>query len=335
MNKPRVLITHWVHDSVVGKLSPHCELILNPEMEPFDRETLLAHAREADAMMVFMPDSVDAEFLEAAPNLKIISAALKGYDNFDVKACTEHDVIFTIVPDRLTVPTAELTIGLMLATGRRMAEGDAAIRRGDFQGWRARFYGTGLAGSTVGIIGMGQVGRAIAKRLQAFDCRILYSDPQVMQVEQDSPWDASAVTLERLLAESDFVVPMVPMNATTLHLIDRSALAAMKPGAILVNACRGSVVDENAVADALESGHLGGYGADVFELEEWHRGDRPAHINPRLLSHPRTFFTPHLGSAVDRVRREIALEAADNILQALRGEVPKGAINDVRRRLPT
>lgn len=331
MSKPRVVITHWVHPEVIDLLQSRCEVVANPGRETLPEENLRRQVADAEAVMVFMPDSVDSAFLDACPRLKVISAALKGYDNFDVDACTERGIWFTIVPDLLTAPNAELTIALLLAAGRRILEGDRFIRTGKFNGWRPELYGTGLAGTTVGIIGMGAVGRAIALRLAGFETRILYVDPVPLPHDLEVQWNAKAVHLDELLSRSDYVLPMVPLKPDTLHLIDRDKLSRMKDGAILVNACRGSVVDEIAVAEALASGKLAAYAADVFELEEWTRGNRPRAIPSALLDHPRTVFTPHLGSAVDPVRREIALEAARNILQALAGERPQGALNDLQR----
>jgi phosphonate dehydrogenase len=332
MNKPVVVITHWVHPEVIDCLAASCQVVPNPTRETLPREEIVRRAREADAIMTFMPDSIDASFLDACPRLKVVGAALKGYDNYDVDACTARGIWLTIVPDLLTIPTAELTIGLMLALGRRMLEGDAHVRSGEFRGWRPQLYGTGLAGVTVGIIGMGAVGRAIAQRLHGFEARIVYADPQPLPAAQERAWNAERVALDALLACSDYVVPMVPMRDSTLHLLNRDSIGRMKRGALLINACRGSVVDERAVAIHLASGHLGGYAADVFEMEEWARPDRPRAIPEELLrSRHNTFFTPHVGSAVDGIRRDIALEAARNILQALAGERPQGAINEPRR----
>lgn len=332
MSKPKVVLTHWVHPEVIELLQTRCEVVANPTRETLSAEEIRRRASDADAIMVFMPDSIDTAFLDACPYLRVVGAALKGYDNFDVEACTQRGIWFTIVPDLLTVPTAELTIGLMLAAGRRMLEGDRFVRSGEFAGWRPQLYGTGLADTTVGIIGMGAVGQAIAKRLAAFDASIIYSDPVPLSREEEEAWQAKAVPLPELLSHSDYVIPMLPIKRETLHLIDSDALAQMRDGTILVNACRGSVVDEAAVAQALETGKLAAYAADVFELEEWARPERPREIPPALLEHPRTFFTPHSGSAVDDVRRDIALEAARNILQALAGDRPPGALNDPQAR---
>ncbi|HTC32905.1 MAG TPA: NAD(P)-dependent oxidoreductase [Bryobacteraceae bacterium] len=274
---------------------------------------------DTEALMVFMPDSLDEASLRLLPNLKIVAAALKGCDNFDVEACTRLGIWFTIVPDLLTEPTAELALALMLGLARNVLAGDRLIRSGEFQGWRPILYGTGLAGSTVGIVGFGAVGRALARMLEGFSCRVLYCDPSV---EGSTPLDI-------VLASSDFVLPLLPLTAGTFHLLGREALALMKRGAYLINVSRGSVVDEEAIADALESGHLAGYAADTFEMEDWARSDRPREISPRLLRlTDRTLFTPHLGSAVASARREIERAAATNILQALGGERPSGAINN-------
>lgn len=307
-------------------------VIPNTSRDTLPRAEILKRAADAEAIMVFMPDSIDEEFLRACPKLKIVGAALKGYDNFDVDACTRRGIWFSIVPDLLTVPTAELTIGLLLGITRHVLAGDRLIRSGQFNGWRPQLYGMGLTGRTLGIIGMGAVGRAIAKRLAGFDLQVLYCDPVALSPAQEESWQARRVELDDLLANSDFVLPMLPMTAETLHILDAQALAKMKRGAVLVNACRGSVVDEQAVVDALASGQLSAYAADVFELEEWTRADRPRAVPQALLDNTaQTLFTPHLGSAVAEVRLEIERQAAANILQALAGEKPSGAINQPAR----
>lgn len=305
--RPRVVITQRVFPETLALLSSHADVVAG------------GPSRDADALMVFMPDSLDEAFLQACPNLKVVAAALKGYDNFDVNACTRLGIWFTIIPDLLTEPTAELALALMLSLARNVLAGDRLIRSGEFQGWRPILYGTSLAGSTIGLIGFGAVGRALARMLQGFSCRVQYCDPAV----------GASTPLEALLATSDFVLPLLPLTTSTFHLLDHQTLRRMKLGAYLINVSRGSVVDEEAVADALESGHLAGYAADTFEMEDWARHDRPREISPRLLRlTDRTLFTPHLGSAVASARREIERAAANNILQALRGERPSDAINN-------
>lgn len=326
--KPKVILTHRVHPEVIELLAEHCEVIPNPGPETLPLDEILQRAKDAEALMTFMPDRVDEAFLRACPRLRVVGCALKGYDNYDVEACTRHGVWITNVPDLLTIPTAELTIGLLIGLTRNMLAGDRFVRTGRFNGWRPALYGSGLTGKTLGLIGMGAVGQAIAQRLVGYNMRVLYTDPVALPKEKEAQWGLDRVELPALLAASDFVVPMVPYRDQTLHMIDGDALARMKTGAYLINTCRGSVVDEQAVVEALASGRLAGYAADVFEMEEWARPDRPQAIPQALLDDSeRTLFTPHIGSAVDAVRLEIELEAARNILQALRGEIPQGAIN--------
>jgi len=323
----RVVITSWVHQEVIQLLEQSCEVIPNNEREPLPHEEILRRTQDAHALMVFMTDSIDDDFLGACPNLKIVAAALKGYDNFDVESCTQRGVWFTIVPDLLTIPTAELAVGLLIGLTRKTLDGDHFIRTGQFKGWRPKLYGTGLACRCLGIVGMGALGQAVAKRLAGFDMDLLYTDKLPLAEDAERAWVLSRVSLDSLLGRSDFVLLSVPLTADTFHLVDEKALAKMKPGSFLVNVGRGSVVDEQAVASALQSGHLAGYAADVFEFEDWVRKDRPTCIPPSLTETSDTFFTPHLGSAVDDARRKIALEAARNILQAFEGTRPDCAIN--------
>ena len=219
-------------------------------------------------------------------------------------------------------------MGLLISLARRMPGGDRIIRTGRFQGWRPQLYSVGVAGRTLGIMGFGAVGRAVARRALAFDMHVIAFDTQKPQSWEEEQGDISFVTLERLFAESDFVMPLLPLTPETFHIIDTATIAKMKPGSIIVNVGRGSLVDEEAVFQSLRSGHLAAYGADVFEMEDWARADRPKQIPQGLLKDTeRTYFTPHLGSAVDEVRKEVALEAARNIIQALHGERPSGAVN--------
>ena len=324
----KVVITHWVHPEVVEFLAQHCRVMANLTRLTMPREELIRRSQDAQALMVFMPDSIDGDFLELCPDLRIVAAALKGYDNFDVEACTRHGVWFTVVPDLLTIPTAELTIGLLLGLSRKMSQGDRYVRSGAFGGWLPEFYGTGLNGATIGIIGMGSVGQAVSRCLSGFGAKVVYHDTAPLAGEREEALQAGYLSLEELLKTSDFVVPLVPLGPATKHLIDAEAISLMKHGSLLINVCRGSVVNENAVVDALASGHLAGYAADVFEMEDWARADRARTIPQALLDNvEQTFFTPHIGSAVDNVRREIAMEAARNIVRVLNGETPDGAVN--------
>jgi len=325
--KPRVVITHRVHDSVLASLEPHCELITNQSDLTLPPDSVKARAATADAMMAFMPDRVGEDFLAACPNLKVIGAALKGFDNFDADACTHHGVWLTFVPDLLTVPTAELTVGLTIGLIRHIRAADDFVRSGRFGGWQPRFYGLGIEGSTIGIVGMGAIGKAVAAMFQGWGARIVYTQPEALPPGEEAALGLSRSGLDDLLAESDIVILALALNDQTLHTINPERLRQMKRGAFLVNPCRGSVVDEAAILQSLASGHLGGYAADVYEMEDWAREDRPQRIDPALLAQPSTLFTAHTGSAVRDVRRAIEQRAADNILQALRGEKPRDAAN--------
>lgn len=322
-NIPHILVTNWAYPETHERLAALGTVDANPARTVWPQDEIARRAAEADAVMTFMPDCVDAKFLARCRRLRVVACALKGYDNFDLDACTEAGVWVSIVPDLLTEPTAELAIGLGIGLGRMIRDGDAIVRAGAFEGWRPILYGTGLDRSTVAVVGMGLVGRAIVQRLSGFGCRILGVDPRA-----NLPPEVTASGLDNALAASDFVFVAAPLTPATHHLLGRAAVARMRPGALLINVGRGSVVHEAAVAEALESGALGGYAADVFEMEDWALPDRPRQIDPRLRGHPRTLFTPHLGSAVERVRRMIEMRAVDNIADVLGGKAPRDAINE-------
>jgi phosphonate dehydrogenase len=328
MDRPKIVITNRVHEATIDILRNQCEVVANSEASPWSCDRLLEEARGAVGMMAFMTDCVDRHFLARCPNLQIIASVLKGFDNFNVEACTDRGIWLTVVSDRLTVATAELTIGAMIGISRHIVEGDAYVRR-DYQGWRPTLYGLGLQNSTVGILGMGAVGQAVARRLKAFECQILYFDDKPLQRQDSAMLGARFTCLDEILSQSDFLVIALPLDARTQHLICAETLARMKPGCYLVNTARGSIVDEEAVADALGRGHLAGYAADVFEMEDLSRNDRPASISPRLLAErSRTVLTPHLGSADGRARQAAEIEMAQSILDYLSGCIPRGAVNN-------
>jgi phosphonate dehydrogenase len=333
--KDRVVVTHWVHPEVTAYLESFCDPVIPGADEAvWPREKVAGLAAGAAGLITSMADSVDEAFLAGCPSLKVISAALKGYENFDAGACARHGIWLTILPDMLTVPTAELAIGLMIGVMRHVGAADRAVR-GGFAGWRPRFYGAGLDGSTVGIVGMGRIGQAVATRLRPFGARVVYHDLRPLAPTAERALGADRLGLDDLLAASDVVLALLPLTAGTRHVLGAKALAAMRPGAFLVNVGRGSVVDEQAVADALADGHLAGYAADVYAMEDWALPDSPASIPDDLLKHRRTLFTPHLGSAVDAVRREMSLEAARQVRQVrqvLEGGRPDHAVNEPQGR---
>jgi phosphonate dehydrogenase len=310
----RIVVSQPVHAEALAQLRAAGQVVLNPGPEPWDEDTLAGHLAEADAWMAFMTDRLDEHVLRRAPRLRVVACALKGYDNFDVAACARAGVRLSFVPDLLTEPTAELALGLAIAVARHVREGDRRVRAG-YAGWRPALYGMGLHGSTVAVVGLGAVGRAIVDRLQGFSCAALLGvDP----AQRDAR--VQAVSLDDAVRRADYLLLAAPLTPGTRHLVDKRLLERAREGLVVVNIGRGSVVDEAAVAQALESGHLGAYAADVFEMEDWNRPDRPRQIHPALLRHPATLFTPHLGSAVARVRQAIELRATHNLLAQLQGQ---------------
>lgn len=327
----RVVVTAPLLPRAAGILADAgLEVDGNDSIEPLPAAEVRARVARAAALLAFMTDSVDSALVAASPHLRVVGAALAGIDNFDVGAMTAAGVWLTRVPDRLTAPTAELTIGLALALARNFRAGDARVRGGSFAGWRAELYGRSLAGADVGVLGLGKVGRAVAELALAFGAaRVSYCDPDAAA----AAWGAArglarAPDAGALVAGADFIFPLTPLSRATRHLVGAPELARARPGVLLINAGRGGCVDEAAVARALTSGTLGGYAADVFELEDWALADRPRTIDAALLAHPHTLFTPHLGSAVRRIREEIEAEAAENIVDVLvRGVRPRSAVN--------
>jgi len=328
--RPKVVIGHRVFEETLALLTPHAEVIAPSaaEGDALPPERLRQALADADAWMAFMPDRANAQLLSYAPSLKLIAGALKGWDNFDLQACTRRGVWLSVVPDLLTEPTAELAIGLMIGLGRHVRQGDQHVRSGAFKAWAPRFYGVGLAGARVGYIGMGAIGRAIAERLAPFGAVQRYVDPLPLDAQAEATLSLTRETeLDTLLAWSDYLVLGAPLTPDTHHIVDAAALAEVRPTCLLINPARGSLVDEGAVLAALDAGRLGGYAADVFEMEDWALPERPRAVHPNVLNHPNTLFTPHLGSAVVDVRRAIERRAADNILDALNGQIPRDALN--------
>jgi phosphonate dehydrogenase len=327
MSKPRVVVTNPVFPETVALLQPHCVLDRNEQVGSWPYEEVRRRCANADGLLAFMTDKVDAAFVERCPHLRVIACALKGWDNFDVDACARAGVWVTAVPDLLTEPTAELALLLALALGRNLLDGDRFVRSGNFHGWRAQLYGAGLAGSVVGIAGAGRVGRAIAARLSGFaPARVLYIDRIRLPLTDERGLGMEHASWDALLENSDTLFLALPLTDDTYHLLNWTALQRTKPGCRVINAGRGSVADEQAVAAALCEERLGGYAADVFEFEDWARADRPREIPKNLLAHPRTVFTPHLGSAVIGVRRQIELTAAHNLVEALAGREPPDVV---------
>ena len=240
LSKPKIVVTQPIHAEVLERLQAHGQVVMNPGPHPWTDDELFEHLRDADGLMVFMPDRIDRHALRHAPRLRSLACALKGHDNFDLRACAEAGVSVSFVRDLLTEPTAELAIGLAIAAARHMLPGDHAVRQG-YDGWRPTFYGTGLHQSVVAIAGLGAVGRAIVDRLIGFGCaELLGVDPHSRDAR------VKQVDLPTALQRADYLILAVPLMPQTRHVINEQALAQVRPGQILVNIGRGSVVDEAA-----------------------------------------------------------------------------------------
>ncbi len=325
---PKVLITNRVHDDVISFLKPHCRLVVNGSVEPWSCEQVAREAHDATGIIAFMSDCIDNDFLSRCPDLRIVASVLKGYDNFDIAACTRRGVWFSVVGDGLTAATAELTIGLLIGISRHIVPADAYVRRA-YQGWRPIFYGTGIENKTIGILGMGAIGQAIAKRLRGFDCQVTYFDESPLPPARAAALGAQSKSFDEVLSASDYLIIALPLNQRSKHLINAASISSMKSGSYIINPARGSIVDEEAMADALQAGHLAGYATDVYEMEDWARTDRPKAICARLLAdNERTILTPHLGSADAQARYQAEMQMAHSVVDYLEGRVPRGAINN-------
>jgi glyoxylate reductase len=280
----------------------------------------------AEALVPLLHDRIDDQLLEAAgPQLRVVANVAVGYDNVDVPACARRGVVVTNTPGVLTEATADLALSLILMTTRRLGEGERLIRAGTRWSWGMFFLlGTGLQGKTLGIVGLGQIGQAVARRAKAFGMSIVYSGPRRADRMIEAALAATQLPLDELLATADVVTLHCALDERTRHLIDARALARMRRTAFLVNTSRGPVVDEQALVDALRAGKIAGAGLDVYEHE-------PA-VNPGLLELDNVVLLPHLGSATVETRRAMALLAARNAVAVLRGEAPLTPVPGSARR---
>lgn len=315
--RPLVAAGSRLLPATVEAIAGFAELRANPHEEPWDAAELARQARDADGLLAFMPDRVDAALLAACPRLRVVAGALKGADNIDLAACAARGVQVTVVEDLLSQPTAELALALLLGLLRGLRAGDAAVRQGH-GGWRPAGYGGTLVGGRVGILGMGGVGRALARLLDGFEAEVAYHDPRRLPGSEEAMLGLDWTREEALPAASATALVLAcPLTPATRGWLDAARLRALPAGAVVVNIGRGSVADEAAVAAALGDGSLAGYAADVFAFEDRGQAGRPAAPPQALLAHPRTLFTPHLGSAVGRIRQEIELEAVAALRRAL------------------
>ena len=312
----RVVVTGRVPDAAVEKLRAAHEVEMWPDPEPIGREELLRRVAGADAVVSLLTERIDAELLDTAgPQLKVVANVAVGYDNIDVPACTERGVVATNTPGVLTDATADIAFGLILMATRRLGEGERLIRSGQDWKWGMFFLlGSSLQGKTLGVVGMGAIGQATARRAKAFGMEIVYQSRSEIDPGIAAELGARRVDLDELLSVSDVVSLHCPYGPATHHLIGAEQLAAMKNSAYLVNTARGPIVDEAALASALREGRIAGAGLDVFEHEP--------QVHPELLELDNVVLVPHLGSATVETRTAMAVLAADNVLAVLGGQRP-------------
>jgi glyoxylate reductase len=315
-SKPVLFLTRRIPEPGLALAREVFTVTGGEEDRPLAREALLRGVAGADALLCLLTETVDATVMDAAgPRLRVISNMAVGFDNIDVGAATARGILVTNTPGVLTDATADLTWALILSTVRRVVEGDRMVREGRFGLWSPfMLLGRSLAGSTLGIVGMGRIGRAVARRALGWDMRVLYTRQSGPLSEEEVPegarWEFRDA-LDKVLVEADIVSLHVPLLPETRHLVGERELMLMRPGSYLINAARGPIVDEPALVAALESGHLGGAGLDVYEREP--------DLAPGLSGIANATLLPHLGSATRQTRGRMAELAALNAIAGVRG----------------
>ncbi|MEO6271127.1 MAG: D-glycerate dehydrogenase [Lautropia sp.] len=313
MSKPKLLITRQVFPEVVAHLETVFEVECNPDDETWSQATLVSKSADMDALYVVTSDRVDQALLTACPRIRMIATGSVGYNHIDLAACSRRDVVVTITPDVLTEATADMGFALLMATARRVTESERWLRQGHWERWAwDQFLGADVFGATLGIIGMGRIGSAIARRGRGFSMKILYANRSAAANEAEL--GAHRVSREDLLAQADHVVLVLPYSPQTHHTIGAAELALMKSTATLVNIARGGIVDDAALAAALQEGRIAAAGLDVFENE-------PS-INPALLARDNVVMTPHIGSATRSTRMAMSMLAARNLTEVFSGRPP-------------
>ncbi len=312
----RIVVTRLIPEPALELLHAAGDVWLSPYDRPMTPEELYAAVAGADAVVTLLHDRIDDAFLDAAgPGLRVVANVAVGYDNIDVPACARRGVVATNTPGVLVDATADLAMALILVSTRRLGEAERMVREGGTWSWSMFFMlGTGLQGKTLGIVGLGQIGSATARRARAFGMRIVYAGRGRADVAVESELDATMLDLDELLATADVVSIHTPLSDATRHLIDARRLGLMKPTAHLVNTSRGPVVDEAALAAALRAGTIAGAGLDVFEREP--------EIDPGLRGLENVVLIPHLGSATIETRTAMGVLAAENVAAVLAEKSP-------------
>jgi len=310
----RCFVTRCLPGPALDRLRAEHEVEVWPERLPPSYEELSARAAAVEGLLALLTDRVDAALIEHCPHLRVISNYAVGYDNVDIDAATARGIAVGNTPDVLTEATADLTWALLLAAARKLPEAVAAVNAGDWLTWEpGRYLGAAVHGAVLGIIGMGRIGRAVARRAGGFDMTVLYAGGGGFEAaDEGSPASVSEVPLEALLEGSDFVSVHCPLTPSTHHLIDAAALGRMRSSAILINTARGPIVDPVALREALAAGQIAGAALDVTDPEP------PAADDP-LLTAPNLIVVPHIGSATRVAREKMAELAVENLLAGLDG----------------
>ena len=312
----KVLVSAALPGPALDLLRAHHDVEVGPEPIGLGREGLLARIADAAALITRVSDRVDEALLERAPSLRIVANCGVGVDNVDLAACRRRGIIVTNTPDVLTEATADFTFALILAAARRVAEGDRLVRAGGWRGFSlSDMLGVRVTGASLGIVGLGRIGRAVAERARGFAMRVRYAQRHRAEAAVEGALAATHVGLDELFAESEIVCLCCPLNDSTRGLVSRERLARMKRGAVLVNTARGACVDTLALAEALRSGQLSAAGLDVYPSE-------PA-VDPALLACENAVLTPHIASAERPTREGMASLSAESVIDVLAGRAPR------------
>lgn len=318
--KPKVCVTRTIQEKPLALLKEHADVFVNPQDRAMTLEEIVAELPGTAGLMAMGGDPVNEKLLAAGRDLKIVANNAVGFNNMDVAAATRLKIALTNTPDVLTDTTADLSFAILMAAARRICEAERFVRAGKWVGWHPNLLlGSDVHGKTLGVVGLGRIGAAVAKRALGFNMKILYNDIRKVESGLVDLLRAETRPLRDLLAESDFVTLHVPLTPETRHLIGREELRLMKGTAFLINASRGPVVDEKALVEALQQKRIAGAGLDVFEWEP--------KVSPELLAMENVVMVPHIGSATLATREAMSLTAARNIIAALKGEIPPNILN--------
>jgi glyoxylate reductase len=319
--RPKVFVTQPIAESALIRLREIADVEVNHDSSRIlAKPKLIRGVAQADILLSLLHDKVDRDVLAANPNLKAVASMTITPDGIDVAEATARKILVTNIPAVVTDATADLAFGLLLAVARRIAEGDRVVRAGAFPGSQSNHLaGTGITGKTLGLVGGGRIGQAMARRAAGFGMRVLYTDPNRMPEDEEQTLGAIYMDMDRLLGEADFVSLHCALSTETRHLMGTRQFALMKRTAFLINTSRGPVIDEAALAQALQEGRIAGAGLDVYENEP--------KITPALLRMENVVLTPHLGSAVFDLRAAMANIVVDNIQAIVEGRLPPNCIN--------